>query len=96
MAYHADPGGIFDSDTHRRTLAHLPLPDDDVAAFYSRYGSVLERLKPDVGTDLADEQEADDVLADLEADGYATQTKDGWKQTKKGLEALNAPVPESE
>jgi hypothetical protein len=88
MAYLADPGGIFESDTHRRTLAHLPLPGDKGTTLVDLY----ERMRPDVGTDFEDEGELADVVADLEASGYAA----GWKQTKKGLDALNAPVPESE
>lgn len=90
MAYHSDPGGVFDTDAHRRTLAHLA--SDQAFSIEDLY----ERMQPDVGTDLADEDELNEVLSDLEADGYATQTKDGWKQTKKGLDALNAPVPEEE
>jgi hypothetical protein len=104
MSYHADPGGVFDSDTHRRVLAHLPLPGDAPIAAYddsgserdNRRASLYHRMVPDIGTDLEDEAEVVSVLEDLEADGYAAKTKDGWKQTKKGQEALSAPVPGSE
>lgn len=100
MAYHADPGGVFESDAHRRVLGHLPLPGDDPIALYdpdaerpSRV-SLFHRMVPDVGTDFADSDELAEVLADLEADGYAASTAAGWKQTKKGHDALKAPVPE--
>jgi hypothetical protein len=53
-------------------------------------------MSPDVGTDFGDEDELGDVLSDLKADGYAAEKGDGWKQTKKGHDALNAPVPEQE
>jgi hypothetical protein len=88
VSYLADPGGIFDSDAHRRTLAHLHTGETFTVE------DLLERMRSDVGTDFGDEAELAEVLSDLEADGYATKTKDGWKQTKKGLGALNAPVPE--
>ncbi len=105
MAYLADPGGVFASDTHRRVLAHLPLPDADPMVVYDdsssdvrtlRRSSLWHRLQPDVGTSFDDPAEVADVLADLEAEGFCSQTKAGWKMTKKGLEALNAPVPETE
>jgi hypothetical protein len=89
MAYKADPGGVFDTDTHRRTLGHLtdtPMTTEDL----------LDRMKPDNDTDFDEEDELTSVLEDLEADGHATKVADGWKQTKKGLDALNAPVPEPE
>jgi hypothetical protein len=85
MPYHADPGGVFASDTHRRVLGHLTsdaMPAEDL----------LERMRPDVGTELDEQDELDEVLADLEADGHASSSASGWKQTKKGLDALNAPV----
>lgn len=89
MTHLADPGGTFASDTHRRVLGHLPLPGDEPTAV----DALVERMAPDTSTDL-DAEEADEVLADLEADGHAANLKDGWKQTKAGHEALNAPVPE--
>lgn len=96
MAYLADPGGVFESDAHRRVLGHLPLPDDDP----TEVGALVERVAPDDDTPFSDPSDEGDlegvveVLKDLEADGYASELKDGWKQTKKGLEALCAPVPE--
>jgi hypothetical protein len=86
MSYHADPGGVFASDTHRRTLGHLTLDDPFSVE------DLFERMVPDVGTNHEDHAELVSVLEDLEADGYASNTQAGWKQTKKGLDALNAPV----
>jgi hypothetical protein len=85
MTYLADPGGVFASDTHRRTLGHLtadPMTVEDL----------FHRMRPDVGTDHADTTEVEAVLADLEADGYVEQTDGGWRMTAMGLDALNAEV----
>lgn len=87
MNHSADPGGNFASDVHRRTLGHLPLPTDDPLDVEA----LVERMAPDEPTEL-DADEATEVLQDLEADGHATQLKDGWKQTKAGLDTLNAPI----
>ncbi len=85
MAYPADPGGVFDSDAHRRVLAHLDIPGGDPLDEAALY----ERMAPDVGTDFSDGDELVEVLKDLEADGLAGKTKAGWKQTKRGHDALN-------
>ena len=88
MTYHADPGGVFESDAHRRVLGHLP-PDEKWAL-----EDLAARLDPDEHTPItADEvDDLEGILLDLEAEGYVGQTKDGWKVTKSGQEALNAPV----
>lgn len=88
MSHHADPGGVFTSDVHRRVLGHLTdeaLSVEDLAV----------RLDPDDHTPfgVGDDDDLVDVLEDLEADGHASRSQAGWKQTKKGLEALGAPVP---
>lgn len=84
-----DPGGVFASDAHRRVLAHLPIPSQDPMDSET----FLSRVASDDGYEyVADEVQ--DVLLDLEADGHASELKDGWRQTKKGLEALQAPVKE--
>lgn len=85
MTYLADPGDVFASDAHRRVLAHLPVPGDDPMDS----GALFDRMVPDVGSDFADEAEVGEVLKDLEADGHATELKAGWKQTKRGHDALN-------
>jgi len=88
MTYRPDPGGVFASDTHRRTLGHLPNPPDPPTTV----GDFVVRMGPDAHTDLG-EDDASEVLSDLEADGHAEQKSGGWKQTKAGLAALCAPVP---
>lgn len=90
MAYRPDPGGIFASDTHRRVLGHLPLPGDDP----SDVTALGYRISGDAHHGLAHVDELSEVLEDLEADGHATQLKDGWRLTKGGLDALNADVPD--
>ena len=87
MAYKADPGGVFGTNVHRRTLGHL------TATAAARRPAHTYGAGED--SDLDDEDELVGVLEDLEADGYASRSADGWKQTKKGLDAFSAPVPES-
>lgn len=90
-----DPGGIFASDTHRRVLAHLPVPGGDPTSVED----LAVRVAPDAFTNFDSPDELEDVLLDLEGDGHAGNTKAGWKQTKKGADALNGPIanePESE
>jgi hypothetical protein len=82
-----DPGGVFQSDAHRRTLAHLDVPGGEPM----QTDALFDRMRSDVGTDFADEAELSEVLDDLEADGYAGLTTAGWKQTKRGAAALVAP-----
>jgi hypothetical protein len=90
MSSYADPGGVFESDAHRRVLGHLPLPDDDVAGFYDRNESTaVERVQTDAALEL-DGDEVESTLSDLEASGYATQAAEGWQMTAAGLEALQA------
>lgn len=89
MTYAADPGGVFDSDVHRRVLGHLS-PDE-------KFGldALAIRLGPDQHTPLGAEDggELEEVLRDLEASGLAKEYADGgWGLQKKGLDALNAPV----
>lgn len=86
MAYLADPGGVFASDAHRRVLGHL-LQDDAQSV-----EGLLDRIGPDVGSDFDDTDELTEVLEDLEADGFASKSQQGWKLLKKGLDALTAPV----
>lgn len=91
MAHPADPGGVFASDTHRRVLAALSHPE-----FTWGEDALLERVAVNENT-LIDADEADElasVLADLEADGDAKKTKDGWRMTKAGRDKLSAPIAE--
>lgn len=90
----ADPGGIFASDAHRRVMANLPNPDGDPM-------SVEELIRDRINEDdfalahLQSIEEVEDVLADLEADGFASESQKGWKNTKAGFEALTGPPDES-
>lgn len=80
-----DPGGDFDSDVHRRVLAATPTADMEL--------SVYERVAGDTELDLEDD-EVDEVEKDLEADGYVSSLKDGWRLTKKGHDLLTGPPKE--
>jgi hypothetical protein len=85
-----DPGGAFASDVHRRVQSNLPNPDQDPQ-------TVEELLAGRIANDdylEVDEDELLDALKDLEADGHATETKQGWKNTKSGFTLLTAPPSE--
>ena len=81
-----DPGGDFASDTHRRVLAAVPDADSTL--------SVYERVAGDTELDLSDD-DVDEVLKDLEADGHVKKLKDGWRHTKDGHELLTGPPKEA-
>ncbi len=84
----ADPGGNFASDEHRRVQAALANPDEP----HLSLDEVVARVDQDTELDLSLEEVAE-ILADLEADGDATQSKDGgWKNTKAGFEVLTGPI----
>lgn len=91
MAYPADPGAHFESDVHRRVLAHLSHPEDQYGwsldALWTRIdrsaGAAFERGK----------EELDEVLASLEKSGFAEKINDVWRMTKEGLDKLQAEVP---
>lgn len=92
-----DPGGIFDSDSHRRVLGHLTdeaLPLSGPGGHKAHTRSLGHRVSQDPHHGLETVDDLEEVLKDLEADGYASKSKDGWKVTKKGTEALAAPLPE--
>jgi hypothetical protein len=94
VSYAADPGGSFASDAHRRVMAHLPNPDDDPLSVEAL---IAERINKDPHTlaHFDSSGEVDDVLSDLEADGYAKKLKDGWKNTPDGFELLTGPPGET-
>jgi hypothetical protein len=83
MAFPADPGGVFETDVHRRVLGHLneeeaqPLPEFELRIGSDQYTQI-------------DSDEISEVLSDLEASGYAKSLNDGWKLTKRGHDALTA------
>lgn len=81
-----DPGGDFASDEHRRVLAAVPTPENEL--------SLEERLAGDTELDLSPE-EVEEILKDLEADGHAKQLKDGWRHTKAGHDLLTGPPKEA-
>lgn len=87
MSYPADPGGNFASDVHRRVLAHLPVPGESAVSL----DDLVVRLNADAVLEVGHD-ETGEVLKDLEADGDATQSKSGWKQTKAGHSALTGPI----
>jgi hypothetical protein len=87
--YAPDPGGQFASDTHRRVLGHLSSPEDDYGWSNS---SLVARMIPDVGTDITDTAEIDDVLNDLEADGHAENQDGIWRMTQSGFDLLTGPI----
>lgn len=84
-AYAPDPGGVFASDTHRRVLGHLSQSDPiDLHPLGHRISA-----DPDHG--LSTVEELEEVLTSLKADGFASQSKDGWKMTQKGFDAITGP-----
>lgn len=87
MAYLADPGGNFNTDAHRRVLAHLPVPDDSPTT----ETSVLVRLHEDPHTPVNSAEELSEVLSDLESDDLATQVGGDWRQTESGFDLLTGP-----
>jgi hypothetical protein len=88
-----DPGGNFASDTHRRTMAHLPNPDDDPLSVDDLVELRIGRDQHFPKFDGADE--IAEVLKDLEADGHAKKLKHGWKNTADGFTVLTGPPDES-
>lgn len=86
MSFPADPGGVFESDVHRRVLGSMspePMP----------YEKLVLRLLQDQYTPIQANNMTDlgSVLADLEGAGYAEVDGDGsWSYTEKGLDALQA------
>jgi hypothetical protein len=88
---HADPGGIFASDNHRRVLAHIPTPD---AGYGVEFEPLLARLGADEHTTI-DFDDVQGILGDLEADGDVKSYKgDVYRQTQKGFDALTGPNAE--
>lgn len=85
-----DPAGVFDTDTHRRALAYLPLPDGDPIPTEE----AAVPLAQDENTPVAYVDEAAEILKALEAEGYAERSEEGrWKMTQEGFDALTGPIP---
>lgn len=88
MNYPPDPGGVFPSDVHRRTVGHMPQPDEDPIS----PAALLMRLNADAGTSIEDELTLAPVLERLAADGHAEAAGDCWRQTAKGHADLSGPI----
>lgn len=101
MSFSPDPGGNFASDAHRRVLANLPLPArshfDTGEAIEAEeptdFVALLDRVDPDVHTPV-DATDLAEILRDLEADGHAAQSEDGWVMTSAGFEVVTGPIAE--
>lgn len=86
MTYAPDPADDFASDAHRRVMAAVPTADDEL--------TVYERVLGDTELDLEDNY-VDEILMDLEAEGYVKKLKDGsWRHTKAGHDLLTGPPKE--
>lgn len=97
-----DPGGVFASDIHRRVLAHLTTPDQDIGwaplALVLRVNADPHLPFPPVdGRGLADldggVKQITEVLGELKAKGFAVKHKGNvWQMTQKGFDALTGPI----
>lgn len=93
MNYPVDKAERFSSDTHRRVLGHLSLPEDT-------YGwsvpALVNRMVPDVASNITSLEEMVAVLEELESDGHAqriaTDTGDVWRMTQDGFDVLTGPI----
>lgn len=85
-----DPGNIFESDYHRRLLAHLPKPDEDPMAVDSLFYRMLrDEGFPEEGL----EELIQTILSDLVNGDHAESAGDGgFRMTETGLNDLNGPV----
>lgn len=90
--YPADPGGIFDSNVHRRVLAVAGLPDGDPEAATLNLPEVVARLDRDPHCPLGTLQEEAilAVLSELKKDGYLAD-QPGYQMTAKGFKKLTGP-----
>jgi len=81
----ADPGEQFETEAHRRVLAHLPTPTEDSTIEQVLIG----RLGADVGSPRPlTVDEIRQILNSLAQAGYVS-TDNGLAMTEAGLEALN-------
>lgn len=72
-------------------MSNLPNPDDDPQDVPTLLAG---RVAADDFLPLDDENDLDDVLRDLEADGHAKELKNGWKNTADGFKLLTGPPKE--
>lgn len=91
--YLADPGGRFSSDTHRRVLGHLSYPDDSYAWTPV---ALLNRMIPDIGTNITSTEEIQAVLDELVQEGHAQVIEHNglkvYKMTEQGLSVLSGGI----
>lgn len=88
--YPPDLGGAFASDAHRRVMAHLPNPDDDPITVEDLIRNRINR-DPHTLQHFGSADELITVLGDLEGDGHAENTDDGWRNTPDGFDILTGP-----
>lgn len=91
MGFAPDPGGVFESDTHRRVCGHAPDPGTERMTL----NDLGLRIQPDLHHGLSHVDELSEVLEDLRAKGYVDWDDDGWITTDSGMAALAAPAPET-
>lgn len=81
-----DPAGVFASDVHRRVLAHLSTPEDNVGYSVS---AQIARTGPDVHVPFSTPAEIEEVLGEPKEDGLAVEHEGGlWQMTEKGFKKL--------
>jgi hypothetical protein len=90
MNYLPDPGGQFASNVHRRTVGHLPLPDEEGTSV----AALFNRMVPDLYSPFGTESELLEVLESLRVDGLAEKVDELWRQTTAGTERLTGPNAE--
>lgn len=97
-----DPAGVFESDVHRRVLAHLPEPNGKIGWTAP---ALLIRISPDKHTPLPPVDDIgfadttaglaalEDVLGDLKSDGLVKYHAGGiYEQSQKGFDLLTGPI----
>lgn len=90
MPYRADPGGIFESDAHRRVLAHLSRPQDNEGYTVE---ALLHRLEDDGPTNFTETYELQAVLNQLVEGGDAVEHDGGiFQQSEQGFDKLTGPI----
>lgn len=101
-----DPGGQFDSDTHRRVVAALPDPEGGPYrphkdADQTRMVGVDDlalRLESDPHTPIGTEDmdALAQVLGELKDDGLVVEKNDTWRMSKDGQKLLIGPNADDE
>ena len=79
MTYKPDPGGNFDSDTHRRVLAYVW--NDEAQEF----GVLAQKIGEDPYHELESVEDLTDVLKDLRGRGLRLGDQEGLEADQEGL-----------